>query len=380
MTAASGEQRLGLGLIGSGFMGRTHALGFLNAPRVFRLPVAAELELLADATPELAARAAGSLGFRRSTGSWRDLIADPAVQIVDITTPNTLHKEMALAAIAAGKHVYCEKPLAPTAADAREMTLAAERAGVVTAVGFNYLKNPMVKLAREMIANGEIGELRSFQGVHAEDYMADADAPWTWRLDPAGGGGALADIGSHIIAMARYLMGPIERVMGDVATVIGSRPVAPGSSERRKVEVDDVARALVRFANGASGSLEANWLAAGRKMRLDFEIIGSKGALAFTQERFNELQLYRIDDVRGRRGFCTILAGPEHPPYGDFCVAGGHQLGFNDLKTIEVGDFLRALAGEKTGHADFREGLAVMETMEAIYASAREQRWVRVSA
>ena len=380
MTAASQQRRMGLGLIGSGFMGRTHALGFINAPRIFRLPLVAELEMLADATPDLAARAAASLGFRRSTGSWRELIADPAVQIVDITTPNTLHKEMALAAAAAGKHIYCEKPLAPTAADAREMALAAERAGVVTAVGFNYLKNPMMKLAREIIDSGEIGELRSFQGLHAEDYMADADAPWTWRLDPAGGGGALADIGSHIIAMARYLMGPIERVMADVVTVIGSRPVAAGSTERRKVEVDDIARALVRFASGASGSLEANWLAAGREMRLDFEIVGSKGALGFTQERFNELQLYRMDDPRDRRGFRTIFAGPEHPPYGDFCVAGGHQLGFNDLKTIEVRDFLLALAGQPTGHADFREGVAVMETVEAIYASSREQRWVKVGA
>ena len=380
MTAASGQRRMGLGLIGSGFMGRTHALGFLNAPRIFRLPLVAELELLADATPDLAAQAAASFGFRRSTGAWRELIADPAVQIVDITTPNTLHKEMALAAAAAGKHIYCEKPLAPTAADAREMALAAERAGVVTAVGFNYLKNPMIKLARDIIDSGEIGELRSFQGLHAEDYMADADAPWTWRLDPAGGGGALADIGSHIIAAARYLMGPIERVMADVVTVVPSRPVAAGSTERRRVEVDDIARALVRFANGASGALEANWLAAGREMRLDFEIVGSKGALGFTQERFNELQLYRMDDPRDRRGFRTILAAPEHPPYGDFCVAGGHQLGFNDLKTIEVRDFLRAIAGERTGHADFREGVAVMEAVEAIYASSREQRWVKVGA
>ena len=371
--------RLGFGLIGSGFMGRAHALGFASAGKVFALPVVVEPEILADATPELAVRAAAALGFRRATGDWRDLPADPAVQIVSITTPNVLHKPMALAAIAAGKHVYCEKPLAPTVDDARAMTLAAERAGVVTAVGFNYLKNPMLTLARDIIASGEIGTVRSFQGIHAEDYMADAETPWSWRLDPAGGGGALADIGSHIIATARFLLGPIESVVGDVVTAIPSRPVAAGSRERRAVLVDDIARAHLRFANGASGALEASWVATGRKMRHDFEVAGSTGAIAFTQERFNELRLYRTDDRPGQRGFRTICAGPEHPPYGAFCIAPGHQLGFNDLKTIEVRDFLLAVAGAATGHADFREGLAVLETVAAIYTSAREQRRVRVT-
>lgn len=371
--------RLGVGLIGSGFMGRTHAFAFANAGRVFSLPVAVDLELLADVNEERAASAAAALGFRRATGNWYDVIADGVVQIVAITTPNVLHKEMALAAIAAGKHVYCEKPLAPTAADAQEMARIAERAGVVTAVGFNYLKNPMLKLARDIIASGEIGTVHSFQGFHAEDYMADAETPWSWRLDPAGGGGALADLGSHIIATARYLVGPIESVLGDVVTAIGSRPVAPGSTERRAVAVDDVARAHLRFAGGATGSLEASWIATGRKMRHDFEISGTKGAIAFTQERLNELHLYRTEDPVGRQGFRTILAGPDHPPYGAFCIAPGHQIGFNDLKTIEVRDFLRAIAGEAAGHADFREGLAVARTVEAIYASARERRWVRVN-
>ncbi len=372
-------RRLGVGLIGSGFMGRTHAFAFNAVNRVFSLPVTADLEVLADVSADVATRAAATLGFRRATGSWRELVADPAVDIVAITTPNTLHGEMALAALTAGKHVYCEKPLAPTVAEARAMTQAAERAGVVTAVGFNYLKNPMLKLARDVIASGGIGDIRTFQGIHAEDFMADASQPWTWRLDPAGGGGALADIGSHIIATARYLVGPIDRVLGDVETAIAARPVAPGALEHRPVEVDDVARAHVRFANGATGSIEANWIATGRKMRHDFEISGSKGAIAFTQERFNELQLYRSDDPADRRGFRTIFAGPVHEPYGAFCVAAGHQLGFNDLKTIEVRDFLLAIAGEPRGHADFAEGLAVLETVAAIYGSAREGGWKQVA-
>ncbi len=366
--------KLGIGLIGCGFMGRTHAFGFANVGRVFELPVAVELACLADVDATSAARAAASLGFARSTGDWRDLVTDPAVAIVDITTPNTLHKPMALAAIAAGKHVYCEKPLAPTAAEAGEMCLAAERAGVQTQVGFNYLKNPMLRLARDMVQSGELGEIRSFRGIHAEDFMADADSPWTWRLDPAGGGGALADLGSHIIAAARYVLGPIASVLGDVVTSIKERPL-PGQGAMRAVEVDDVARAFVRFENGASGVLEANWLATGRKMQHDFEISGSKGALVFSQERFNELHYYNGGDPQDRRGFRTIFAGPEHEPYGAFCVAGGHQIGFNDLKTIEVRDFLRAIAGETPGHADFREGWEVAKVIEAIYGSAREGGW-----
>jgi predicted dehydrogenase len=367
--------RLGLGLIGSGFMGKTHALGFTNANTVFTLPVQVGKVVLADIDGARAAAAAAALGFADSTGDWRDLIARPDVHIVAITTPNVLHKDMAIAAAAAGKHIYCEKPLAPTSTAALEMTLAAENAGVVTAVGFNYLKNPMLKLAREIIDSGEIGEIRSFNGLHAEDYMMDAEAPWTWRLDPAGGGGALADLGSHVIATARFLTGPIAEVMGDIVTVIAERPERPGSSVRKAVEVEDIGRAFCRFESGASGAIQATWVESGRKMRHDFEVAGSKGGIAFSQERFNELELFVGGDRKGRSGFRRIFAGPEHEPYGAFCVAAGHQIGFNDLKTIEVADFLRAIGGESVGHADFREGLAVQRTVEAIYASASARAW-----
>lgn len=272
------KRKLGIGLIGSGFMGKAHALGFTTAARVFDLPFSIDLAVLADINATLADRAARTLGFRRSTGYWRDLLTDPEVDIIDITTPNTLHHEMALAAIAAGKHVSCEKPLAPTGAQAKEMADAAEAAGLATQVGFNYLKNPMVALAREIIVSGEIGEIRTFRGVHAEDYMADCQAAWTWRLDPAGGGGALADIGSHILATARYLVGPISSLMADVETLIPERPTRLGATECRAVEVDDLARIFVRFANGASGTLEANWTATGRKMQHDLMISRSMAA------------------------------------------------------------------------------------------------------
>ena len=281
---------------------------------------------------------------------------------------------MALAAIAAGKHVYCEKPLAPLAAEAREMAEAAEAAGVVTQVGFNYLCNPMLGLAREMIAAGELGEIRSYRGIHAEDYMVDAAAPFSFRNDPVGGG-VLADLGSHALATAEFLLGPIAEVLGDCVTVVASRPDGRGGD--RAVETDDVARAFLRFASGATGAVEASWVATGRKMQHDFEVYGSKGALAFSQERFNELHFYSAADAAGRRGFRRIEAGPDHAPYGRFCVAPGHQLGFNDLKAIEIARFMDAVAGRMPEPFGFRAGLRIQELVEAIHRSSRQGGRVR---
>jgi predicted dehydrogenase len=224
------KQQVGIGLVGSGFMGRCHANAFRAVSGVFDVSLEPRLEILADASYELAACAAQALGFRRSTGDWRSLVADEAVDIVAITAPNVLHAPIAHAAITAGKTVYCEKPLSTTAAQALEMTEAAEAAGVVTLVGFNFLRNPMIKLAREIIDSGEIGEVTGFRGRHAENYMADPEVPHSFRTDPQGGG-ALADIGSHIISMARYLLGPMAEVQADCRTIHRSRPIY-GKSEK----------------------------------------------------------------------------------------------------------------------------------------------------
>jgi predicted dehydrogenase len=373
------KPKLCIGLIGSGFMGKAHAFGYATATRVFDLPYELELHTIADIDDEAANKAAAALGFSRATSEWRSLVADPAIDVVNITAPNALHKEMALATIASGKHVYCEKPLAPLAIDAREMAEAAEAAGVKTQVGFNYLCNPMLGLAREMIAAGELGEIRTYRGVHAEDYMADSAGPFTFRHDPAGGG-ALADIGSHALATAEFLMGaaagPITSVMGDCVTMIGERP--DGKGGKRRVKVDDVGRAFLRFDSGATGSIEGNWIATGRKMQHDFEVYGTKGALAFSQERFNELHFFSTDDRRGRQGFRRIEAAPDHPPYGLFCVAPGHQLGFNDLKAIEVAGFLDALAGRQAEPFNFRAGLRIQTLVETIHASSRAGGWRKV--
>ena len=336
------KRAIGIGLVGAGFMGRCHANAFRSVAGLFDLPMEPKLALLADATENLARGGADALGFARATSDWRALVDDPEVGIVAITAPNRLHAPIALAAIAAGKTVYCEKPLSTTAASALEMTHAAEAAEVTTLVGFNFLPNPMIRLAREIVSSGEIGAVTGFRGRHAENYMASPDAPHSFRTDPVGGG-ALADIGSHIVSMARYLIGPITEVQADCRTIFPTRPVGPASAKRAPVEVDDMTHALVRFDCGASGSIEANWAATARTMDLSWEITGTGGALAFSQEKMNQLLLW--SGTPGRSGYTRIEAGPEHPPYGAFCPAPGHHLGFNDLKVIEVAELLAAHAG-----------------------------------
>lgn len=359
-------------MVGTGFMGKAHAFGFSAASKVFDLPSDIILDTVADITDAGAQEAARAYGFRRSTSDWRDIIRNAGIDVVSITAPNALHKEIALAAISAGKHVYCEKPLAPLAIDAFEMTKAAEAAGVKTQVGFNYLCNPMMQLARNMIAAGELGEIRSYRGIHAEDYMAEARSPFTFRHDPAGGG-ALADLGSHALATAEFLLGPIVEVFGDCRTMIGERDDLTGN--RHEVSVDDVGRALLRFQNGASGTIEGNWIATGRKMQHDFEVYGTKGALLYTGERLNELHFYEVEATAGRHGFRRIEAAPDHPPYGQFIVAPGHQIGFNDLKTIEVAEFVRAIGNNRAEPFNFRAGLRIQTLVESIQASSQEALW-----
>jgi len=369
---------VGIGIIGTGFMGKAHAFAYRAALAAFpEIPVP-RLIGIADVNEPAAQAAARQYGFEKGTGNWRDLVANPAIDVISITTPNTFHKEMALAAIAAGKHIHCEKPLSPTLGESLAMVEAAENAKRVTQVGFNYIKNPVLKLAREMILAGELGDITGFRGQHAEDYMHSPDTPYTWRLEPSGGPGVIADLGSHIISMARFLLGPIAEVSADVETVIKSRPSAPNAMDRTPVLVDDIARLLVRFSRGNSGYIEANWVATGRNMHLGFEIHGSKGSLVFNQERLNELQLFKAGVEARQKGFVRIEAGPQHYPYGRFCVAGGHQLGFNDLKTIEIAEFLGAIGGAAHNGPDFREAYEIQKVVEAAIISSRHRQWQKV--
>ncbi|MGB7410291.1 MAG: Gfo/Idh/MocA family oxidoreductase [Sphingopyxis granuli] len=364
---------LNIALIGSGFMGRAHALAFAAADRTFDLPRAPHVALLADRDLPKATAAAASLGIARASGDWREAIDDAGIDLVAIATPNRLHAPIAIAALEAGKAVYCEKPLATTIAESEAMTAAAAASGLPTAVGFTYLYNPMIVLARELIAGGEIGEVTAFRGIHAEDFMASADASFNWRCEPDQAGGALADIGSHIIAMARHLVGDIAVVSGRLHTAYPTRRDAQGTD--RTVTVDDQMDAVIEFASGATGTLAASWIASGHKMGLAFEVSGTRGSIAFTQERFNELRLYRSGPGR-TNGFTTICAGPEHGDYGAFCPAPGHQIGYNDLKTIEAKAVVEAAAGLSSAAKSFADALAVERVADAIRRSHREGCWI----
>ena len=367
-----------IGLIGSGFMGRAHAIAYREVGAVFDLPAPPVLEMMAEIDARTAKRAAAQLGFRRSTGDWRELVNDPAIDVVDITTPTAQHREIAIAALAAGKHVYCEKPLAVTAAEARGLAARAAKTGVVTMVGFNYLKNPIQALARDIISSGEIGEIIDFRGIHAEDYMASPETPMHWRCSGPRGSGVMADLGSHIVSLARFLVGRIVSVCGTLDTIVKQRPVARGGRRRQRVQADDQARFLVRFERACGGTVEASWVQAGRKMQLAYEITGTKGSLAFTQERMNELRLYTTGQKPGREGLKTLMTDPNHSPYGAFCPAPGHQLGFNDMKVIEVRDLLLGVAGRAKAWPDFREAWEIQRVIEAVTRSDAERRWVRI--
>ena len=371
------KRDLNFGLIGSGFMGRTHAFGLSIANRVFDLPYNLHLKKIADVSEFLASKAAQELSISQYTSKWKELIQDPSIHVINITSPNAFHKEMALAAIKAGKHVYCEKPLSSSVMDSKEMASAAKSSKIKTQVGFNYICNPLFVKAREMVNNGDLGEIRGFRGIHAEDYMASSDSPFTWRHDPVGGG-VLADLGSHIIATAEFLLGPISEVLGSCVTSIDQRKDLFGNNHN--VVTDDITRAFLKFENGVSGSIEANWVAMGRKMQHDFEIFGSEGALSFSQERLNELLFYKDNDPSGEKGFKTIFMSPDHEPYGQFCIAPGHQLGFADLKAIEFKGFVDAIAGLRSEPFNFQAGLRVQSIVELIQKSSAQTKWLAVSS
>ncbi len=372
----SRAKELTIGLIGTGFMGKTHVYGFAIADRVFDLPYRLKLVSVADVSEELAQSAALSLGFESATSNWMDLINDKDLDLISITSPNVFHKEMAIAALNAGKHVYCEKPLAPTLEDSEEMVHVAGQSKGKTQVGFNYLSNPMIVVARDLIKSGELGDIMSFRGIHAEDYMSDPESSYTWRHDPIGGG-VLGDLGSHILATAEFLLGPISEVLGDCVTVIPSRKAENG--ERREIIVDDISRSYLKFATGVTGSIEASWLATGRKMQHDFEVHGTLGSISYSQERLNELHFFSRKDNSGLQGFRKIEASPEHEPYGRFCVAPGHQLGFNDLKAIEISKFVKAIEGTELEPFNFESGHRIQLLINAIRKSSVENVWTRVT-
>lgn len=363
--------QLGVGLIGTGFMGKTHALAWRNVKAVMGGHTTPVLAMLCDSPADRAEIFREQFGFLRATGDWLALVNDPAVDVVSITTPNGLHHEIALAAIAAGKHVWCEKPMALTLQQAEDMASAARAAGVVTMVGYNYIKNPAFTHAQRLIADGAVGRLVQFRGWVDEDYQADPDLPWSWRARLADAGlGALGDIGTHLVSMAHGLMGSIESLIADMQTIHETRPLPDGSG-RGAVENEDAAAVVLRFESGAQGSMVISRSAWGRKSRLGFEVHGTEGMICFDQERMNELHLYQNRGPMAEQGFKTILTGPAHPPYGAFCPAPGHQLGFNDLKVIECAGLITAIEGGALACPSFDDAVRIERVVHAVAASAR---------
>ena len=353
---------LGVALIGTGFMGKCHAMAWRNVATVFG-GAHPRLQVLCD-MPDRAEAMAAQFGFVRGTDDWRQAVADPQVDVVSITTPNGLHRPMAEAALRAGKHVWLEKPMALTLADAQAMAdLAAQHPGQVTLLGYNYLRSPAFQAARDLVAEGAIGRLLAFRGVYDEDYSADSLLPWSWRMTHEGGGlGALGDLGCHLVSLMVALMGPVDQVTAMTQIAVPQRPSPQGP---RAVENEDSALALIRFASGAQGSFATSRVARGRKCRLQWEVHGSDGTLVFDQENMNELWVHQA----GQPGFVRHLTGPEQPDFAAFCPGAGHNFGFNEQKVIECRDLMRAIDGQGPATPDFAQGLEIERVIHAMAVS-----------
>lgn len=371
---------IGVGLIGTGFMGKSHALAYRAVRAVMGDVPGVRLVSLCDTPVDKAQGFAAQFGFEGATDDWRTVIADPAVQLVSITTPNGMHREMAEAALAAGKHVWCEKPMALTLEDARAMEAAARVSGLKTQLGYNYTANPAFTHACRLVAGGEIGRVVHVRGWVDEDYQADPALPWSWRAKIADAGlGALGDIGCHLISLLTGVAGPIRSVVGEMDTIHKTRPLPEGGGFA-EVENEDMAQALLTFASGVKGMMTASRSAWGRKSRLGFEVHGTAGMVIYDQERMNELQIFSNTGDKATQGFTTILTAPDHAPYGQFCPAPGHQLGFNDLKVIELAGLLRAIRDDTRPALDFTAGLEIEKAIHAIALSARTGSRVDLAA
>lgn len=369
-------ETIGVGLVGTGFMGKCHAMAYGAVKAVFGDVPVVNRVALSDVDAATAKRLSAEFGFSHPVAGWRDLLADPSIDLVSITSPNGLHREMAVAALEAGKHVWCEKPMALTLADAEAMAAAARKSGKVTALGYAYLRNPALQHARQMIEDGVIGEVFDFRGSVDEDYMADPSLPWSWRLTAKDAGlGTLGDLTCHLVSLAHELVGEIGSLCAMADVVHTERPVQ-GAGRTATVENDDIAHAVVRFRNGARGVLSSSRIAHGRKNGLKVEVHGSKGMLWLDNERMNEINLYVAEGAPAQRGFRRILSGPQHPAYAKFCPAPGHGLGFNELKVIELAEILNAISGKPSRHVDFDKGLRIEKVIHAFAASSAARRWV----
>ncbi len=364
---------IGIGLVGGGYMGKAHAVAYSAVGAVFDTPLRPRLEMVAATSPASAERYRAAYGVARAARDWQDLVADPKVQAVVIASPQSTHRAIAEAAFALGKPVFCEKPLGASLADAMAMTAAAQAAGVVNMTGFNYVRTPATQYARQLIAQGTIGDITWFRGEHTEDFLADPALPATWRTSDAANG-TLGDLAPHMVNCALALMGPITGLSAMVETVHASRPGPQGPTAVTHAQI------MCRFARGPMGHLYFSRVATGRKMGYAYEVHGTKGAIRFDQEDQNALWLYRMDGPEAERGFAKILTGPAHPDYLPFCQGPGHGTGYQDQIIIEARDFLAAIHGGQPVWPTFADGLAVWQVVDAAARSgAANGAWVSLA-
>lgn len=380
---------MNVAIIGTKFMGKAHSNAWSNAPRFFDMGIKPVLKVAVGTDPDGTKALADTWGWEEWSTDWREVIARPDIDIVDIATPTYLHHEMAVAAAEHGKHIFLEKPFSLTVAQAREMLAAAEKAGIVHYVNHNYRRAPAVRLAKKLIDDGFVGRIFHWRSAYLQDWIVDPAFPLTWHLrQETAGYGAHGDLGSHSVDLARYLIGDIAAVTGMTATFIPSRPL-PGagaatftagtgeSTESGPVTVDDASFFIAEFANGALGSFEVSRFAPGRKNYNYFEIYGSEGSIVFNLERMNELQVFSRNDPAHAQGFRTVLAteAGQHDYIANWWPPG-HTIGYEHEFHHAVVDFMKAI---ETGGAiapNFHDGLREMEVLAAAVESANSGKKV----
>jgi len=389
--------RLGVGMVGYAFMGAAHTQAWSSAPRFFDLPLRPHTAVLCGRDASKVAEAADRLGWESTETDWQAMLARSDVDLVDICTPGDTHMEIAVAALDAGKHVLCEKPLANSVAEAEVMATAAERArarGVRAMVGFTYRRVPAIGLARRLIAEGRLGEIRHVRAQYLQDWLADDGVPLSWRLQKdRAGSGALGDIGAHVIDLTQFITGDrIVGVAGMLETFVkerplpestgglGGRPGDPAGAGRGEVTVDDAAAFLARFGGGAQGVFEATRFATGRKNAIRIEVNGSHGSLAFDFEDMNLLHFYDARDDAAIAGFRRILVTEADHPYVHAWWPPGHLLGYEHGFTHQVVDLVNAIAAGEDPAPSFADGLQVQRVLEAVEQSSDKRGWQEVGA
>jgi predicted dehydrogenase len=371
---------LNVALIGYAFMGRAHSNAYRQVGRFFSPKHLPRMKVLCGRTPEGVKAAAEQLGWEETATDWREVVHRKDIDIVDISTPGDSHAEIAIAAAKAGKVVFCEKPLANTVKEAEKMLAAVKKAGVIHMICHNYRRVPAVMLAKQLIDEGRLGRLYHYRGTYLQDWVADPNVPLYWRLrKEAAGSGALGDIASHSLDLGRYLVGEITEVAGALETFVKERPLPENPRKKGKVTVDDASASVVRFANGALGTIEASRFATGRKNYNRFEINGSKGSIVFNFERMNELEVFLTDDDRRVHGFHNVMVtdGSAHPYFSHWWPEG-HLIGYEHTFIHTVYDLLEAIAADTVPTPNFEDGVRNQKVLDAMERAAVTRKWVTV--